>query len=430
MAAEDRRPATDLSKPATRAERLARKRQALAAKQRAEAKNQRVIDVWRAFDRSMDDVRSVAEKLFSEPYKFNVFQAVRLLEMMDREESVGRSRQIAHDSVRFAVHQSPVFPASAIQTLEPGRSDIRKPPRMTVNFFGLTGPSGVLPEHYTELLMRQAIYDKHAEKYALRDWFDLFNHRLLVLFHRSWEKYRFWVAYERLEHLREEPDSFTQAMRSLVGIGTLGLTNRLHVSPGVEPPEDQERPDPLAEIDDQSILYFAGFFSEVHRNATSLELLLSEYFGLAIQVQQFQGEWLRIEPSDITRLGSANASLGMNMMLGERVWDVTGKFRLRLGPLNYRQFCEFLPDRQPIPERKGVFVLAHMTRLYVGPEVNFDFQLVLKASEIPAAQLGGSGLGARLGWNTWLISRTPEKNAEEAVFPGENVTWLAAGQAG
>ena len=29
----------------------------------------------------------------------------------------------------------------------------------------------------------------------LRDWLDLFNHRFTYLFHRSWDKYRFFLAH-------------------------------------------------------------------------------------------------------------------------------------------------------------------------------------------------------------------------------------------
>ena len=39
----------------------------------------------------------------------------------------------------------------------------------------------------------------------LRDFLDIFNHRLISLFYRAWEKYRFPIAYER----RDE-DTFSQ----------------------------------------------------------------------------------------------------------------------------------------------------------------------------------------------------------------------------
>ena len=38
---------------------------------------------------------------------------------------------------------------------------------------------------------------KGPERNALRDWLDLFNHRIVSLFYRAWEKYRFYLPYER-----------------------------------------------------------------------------------------------------------------------------------------------------------------------------------------------------------------------------------------
>ena len=39
----------------------------------------------------------------------------------------------------------------------------------------------------------------------------------------------------------------------------------------------------------------------------------------------------------------ANNALGVNVVVGERVWGVEQKFRLRLGPLSYSQFLQFIP---------------------------------------------------------------------------------------
>ena len=76
---------------------------------------------------------------------------------------------------------------------------------------GLTGPSGVLPRHYTELLYKIERDVRTPEKHALRDWFDLFNHRFVSLFYRAWEKYRFYIPFERGDYDGAEPDPFTSA---------------------------------------------------------------------------------------------------------------------------------------------------------------------------------------------------------------------------
>jgi type VI secretion system protein ImpH len=98
---------------------------------------------------------------------------------------------------------------------------------MVVSFLGLTGPSGVLPRHYTELMLNRI----RAKDFSLRDFFDLFNHRLISLFYRSWEKFRLPLGYERSrsDDPGGKPDLTTWALYCLVGLGTEGLRGRSSV---------------------------------------------------------------------------------------------------------------------------------------------------------------------------------------------------------
>jgi type VI secretion system protein ImpH len=370
--------------------------------------------------------RTVEEWLLEEGYAFDFFQAVRLLERLEpNRRPVGRNATPRTEAVRFRALLSLNFPPSAIYEIQPATPALPVP-AMTVTFMGLTGPSGVLPRHYTELLLRLAKETKGSERYALRDWLDLFNHRLISLFYRAWEKYRFYIPYERGEYAGSEPDVFTRSVFSFVGLGIAPLRNRLRVSVH-EVEDEQPRERVLAQVDDLVLLRYSGFFSHQPRCALSLEMLLRDYFGLPVRVQQFRGQWLYLDTSNQSRLGdeASNAELGMNVVAGNRVWDVQSKFRIRLGPLRYRHFTAFLPDRAPVPERKLFFVLSHLIRLYVGPDLDFDVQLILRADDVPVCQLGqGEQFTPRLGWNTWAASGALDRDAEDAVFEGEALRWL------
>src|SRR6266851_191107 len=160
---------------------------------------------------------TVAERLFVEGYAFEFFQAVRLLQRFDpARRPVGRLGSPRKEAVRFRAHLSLSFPASSVfEIVSPAEGPTS--PLMTMTFMGLYGPSGILPRHYTELLLRLERETKGAERYALRAWLDLFNHRLISLFYRAWEKYRFPLAYERGETFGPEPDPFTRCLFSFVG---------------------------------------------------------------------------------------------------------------------------------------------------------------------------------------------------------------------
>ncbi len=368
--------------------------------------------------------RSVEQHLYDEPFGFDFFQAVRLLGRLSPERAlVGHGGPPHREIVRFRALPSLEFPASAIYSLTPAGGE-QPVPTMAVTFLGLHGPSGVLPRHYTELIHRLERERKGEERRALRDWLDLFNHRLVSLFHRAWEKYRFWAHYERGEHERAEPDTFTRALFSLVGLGTAGLRNLLRVVAVEAPtPGQAARERTLAAVDDRSLLYYAGLLASRHRTAGGLASLLEDYFEVPVRVQQFVGQWLELEPASMSRLGlsDGNCQLGINALAGERVWDVQGKLRIRLGPLGYRRFNDFLPDRSPLPEHKGFFLLVHLARLYAGAELDFDVQPVLRAEEVPECQLNDELPGPRLGWNTWLTSQQPTHDAGDALFAGEVV---------
>src|SRR5437763_1402378 len=99
---------------------------------------------------------SLEQTLVEAPYRFDFFQAVRLLQrrLPPGGAGVGREGSPAREAVRFIAQLGLNFPASAVHQLEPtDRAD--GPAAMTVNFMGLTGPSGVLPRVYTELIQER-----------------------------------------------------------------------------------------------------------------------------------------------------------------------------------------------------------------------------------------------------------------------------------
>src|SRR5688572_7807878 len=97
-----------------------------------------------------DRYAAVELALREEPWTFQFFQAVRLLErLLPGRSPVGRFVHPSKEVVRFGAHTATAFPASQIQELDWFED---RQPVMVVNFMGLTGPSGVLPLYYSELV--------------------------------------------------------------------------------------------------------------------------------------------------------------------------------------------------------------------------------------------------------------------------------------
>ena len=325
--------------------------------------------------------------LFEEPFRFDFFQAVRLLGRLRPDLApVGLDGRAGREAVRFRTLPNLSFPASAIHRLEPS-DDPEGPPAMTVAFLGLTGSMGVLPLVYSELNLERL----RAGDRTLAAFLDLFHHRLISHFYRAWEKYHPHIGFERGAN-----DKFSGHLLDLIGLGA-------------EPLRDRH------EFPDQALLFHAGAFAQRRRPAVVLESLLRDYFGLPVEVQQFVGQWLTLEPGDRSILGSSgpNNQLAVSFVLGGRVWDEQGKIRLRIGPLGLEDYLDLLP------EGRSLRPVAQMARLFVDGELDIDVQLVLKAEEVPPCRLGSSGGGAQLGRLAWLRSEPAPTDVDDSVFAAD-----------
>ena len=122
------------------------------------------------------------------PESFDFYQAVYFLQkQLSSQElywhSVGRDAFPEQELIRFKSVQHLGFPGQAISKVESKDYDSadKQAFNIHVSFMGLTGPSGVMPQHYSELMLqRLKLKDR-----TMRDFFDIFNHRLISLYYRA-----------------------------------------------------------------------------------------------------------------------------------------------------------------------------------------------------------------------------------------------------
>ena len=327
---------------------------------------------------------ALPERLSQRPVDFSFYQAVRLMQRIAGSRApIGSFLQPREEAVRLAAHASLAFPASEIQSLVM-RDDM--PPKMTVNFFGLMGPLGVLPTQYTDLIIER----QYARDTTLRDFLDIFNHRLISLLYRAWEKYRFPVTYER----RQE-DRFTGYLLDLIGLGTPGLQNRQAVP-------------------DQTLIGYEGLLAQYPRSATSFRLVLEHYFEVPVEIVPFSGTWRPLDSGSrncFTEGRSRSEQLGIGIVLGDEVWDQESVVRVRLGPMRLDQYRDFLPDGNAYEPLKS------MARFYCGDDLDVEVQLILKREEAPRFTLDSEDAPPpRLGWVSWMFTRPLDRDPEETIL--------------
>jgi type VI secretion system protein ImpH len=341
---------------------------------------------------------SITQKLLESPYEFRLQQAIRLLERSAHFKNKQTAQEFAKnpiarftppstESIRLSANTSLAFPSAEVSGITRlDKNDSNSQWKVRVNVMGITGSMGVLPYHYTELALKRT---KQKDETMIK-FFDLFNHRTISLAYQAASKYRLPLQYERNKLHTSRINNHaqhTQALLSLIGMGTAGLNNRLHTK-------------------DESLLYYCGLFSQKIRTASGLKQILSSHFDIPVGINQFVGQWQDLIddvrsklPEQMEPLGR-NVCLGRTAMLGKRGWFAQGKIRIILGPLNKQQLQQFSPGRNSLK------ALHEITQLYVGMENDYEFIIRVKKSDFPEQLTLSKGKSSIVGWNTRLPSKS------------------------
>ena len=324
------------------------------------------------------------------PQSFDFHQVLRRFEALFREQPrFGTAARPTDEPIRFGQDPSLEFGGSMLTGFSPPTDD--EPGRLSVAFFGLFGPHGPLPLHLTEYA-RDRI--RHAGDHTFARFADLFNHRMLVLFHRAWA-----AAQPTASLDRPSSDRFRAYVAAVFGhdLGPLPRTSS------------------AGQVGTWQKLQYAAHFANPSRHAAGLEQLVAHYFSIPVVLEPFIEQWLEIPDGSRFRLGvSAEVStLGRTAVLGRRVFRCDQKFRLVLGPLRRAQFEAMLPGGRALRE------LSELVRAYVCDELDWDVRLLLAADESDQAELAR---GTRLSWNARLGCRPPGNPEHLIVHPATAAT--------
>lgn len=319
-----------------------------------------------------------------EIFRVEFFQAVRMLERMESDrQPVGYFVPPEGEALRFAAHNTLAFPPSQLYSLD---RDETGQLRLVVQFMGLCSSITILPPVYTEYMLLL----QRNKDLAMRDFFDIFNHRLISLFYRGWEKYRFFIGFEA-----GHGDGLTPRLLDLLGIGTAGLQNR-------------------SAIPDRALMAYTGLLGRHTKLATSLKQILEDYFDVPVAIEQFAGTWRSLPPANRTIFGGTNRTsqqLGVGTVVGDEVWEHHGRIRIRIGPLDFEDYRSFLPGPGAYND------LRAWVRYFSGGQYEAEVQLILKREQVPQCALGlGGASESLLGLVSWLKTKPSVADPGDALF--------------
>lgn len=304
------------------------------------------------------------QDLSTAAFEFDFHAAMRGLEAWFRDRPrAGEALRPSDEPVRLGQDPSLAFAPAAVTSFRPNEDG--RPARLTVAFFGLFGPNGPLPLHVTEYARERL---RHMGDRTLSAFADIFNHRMLLLFHRAWTQVEPTARQDRPESNR-----FGVYVGSLVGTGMATLRGR-------------------GELPDTAELQYAGWLSNPVRSADGLKAILQDYFEIPVSIDEFLGEWLEVPEESRLQLGGPAevSALGRTALLGRRAFSAQHRFCVRLGPLTREQFRRFLPGSA------GLARLEAWVRRYVGDELAWEVRLRLREDASNQVVLGG---GNRLSYD-------------------------------
>jgi type VI secretion system protein ImpH len=354
-------------------------------------------------------VNSVIERLFERPEQFSVFQAVRWLERwMAREEGVG-GKEVLSKRIAFRNSLSLAFPPSEMAEFKllrateaegaaatasdtevnaiPTHSRQVAQVQITPAFMGLLGAGGALPNFYTELLAQR---EQATRDDAPRAFLDLFQHRAMVLAYQAWRKHRLHVQFES-----DRRNRFLPLVLALAGVGQGALRDRMGAAQGG--------------VADDAAAFYAGALQRRTVSAVTLRQVVSHYFEVPVQLDEFVGRWFELPVENQSRLGLANGTLGGGAVMGERVWQRDLRLRLTLGPMPLKKYSRFLPGSP------GERALKELLTLMTGVSLEYEVRLRLRAEDVRSTTLG-TGLGGRLGWDSYLVTQAQTQDRQDAGY--------------
>lgn len=236
---------------------------------------------------------------------------------------------------------------------------------LTASLFGLCGSATMLPHYLAEEADRD---DEHGA--AVRGLMDIVHHRL----------YTWLVRGLRMIDLSAtlRPDGRDMWSRRLIDL--LGLTVR-----------------DGSTITSALLLRMAPVLASGVRSpamlAAALRILLADQLGRAeLRVEPFAGNWMAIDESQWTRLGTSSALLGDTMIAGTEVYHPAGSARIVIGPLRGDHYEIFTPGHV------GHERLSELTENFGPDPLRYDLVLEIEDMAYPPGLLGQR----RLGKDLWL----------------------------
>lgn len=301
--------------------------------------------------------------LYSELTQLPLFEAIHIIEeVLLREETlIGSDALPKHEKLSLKVNASLGYEHFQLVEIKPVKNEKLS---LVTNLIGLTGEQGVMPQHYSELALQR---QKQGDT-AMVDFYNIFNHRLISLYYRSWQLSQLGVQARFHAHNLRSP--LINCIEALTGqVSSLAL-------------------------------HYGGLYASLSRSKGALNSILECLSGCEVHIHELQGQWIHLSIEEQTRLTCRSlpegqfAQLGLDASLGAKVWDINAGMTFEFLP-NCKNQVEMLLGNTP-----NLQVIKRTAAEFIGGYQHIKWHLTTKHSLLPLAQLskryGELGVGSVL----------------------------------
>jgi len=295
------------------------------------------------------------------------FQALLMLERVYPESvPVGHEGPASQERLRLKASPAMSCPPADLKQISDSKDSGRV--EVTATFLGLFGADTPLPPTFAEHIAGIAL-EPSGER--VRDFLDVFHHRMYSLLFRGWKKSRpvgtgktdLSPVYDRL-------------------LSATGYSGKLGLGGPTMPRLAESRLKVLRA-----------------RTASGLEEFLRLRMGVPCTVRQLLPRMAVIPTDQRSQLGQRNCRLGADLIAGTRIGD-RNKICLQLRADDRGHWANLAPKGRARQE------LGRAVNDYLNEPVDRDVEVSMGASHVSAPQLGSRN--AAIGRDSWLGRPRPE----------------------
>lgn len=319
------------------------------------------------------------------------FQALLFAEEILGGVRLGKDGPPRDERIRLRPSISLGCPPSDLESIETENKRLL----FTTTFLGLYGSDSPLPNSYIDHFTRISLEPRGQR---VRDYLDIFHHRLHSLLYRGWKKSR-PVSTD---------DDDVEALYDRV-LALTGYAKRLRLG-GTTPPK-------LAEARLRTLRC---------RTAGGLEALLKQRLGYTCAVEQLCARTVGIPEAQRARLGQNNCRLGIDLVAGTTIVD-RNKIKLKIDATNYKMWLDLAPSGQ---DRKSLTLAMNS---YLRDPVDYDIDVNIPQDKIPHWKMSerqalGRGLWlgrttdkAQVSWKGRFKPRVMQTSRPEGLIPIDTI---------